>query len=121
MWLDSEYLATFLHIWKGTVMDISNITIDGIVASLQQLLNEHPISTDSIEGWILIFLIGFVAWNIYRKALKFAIWSCSVILLIQVGYYLSATGLNDIIPLSAVFKYDILTAIAQTCVAGTWR
>lgn len=97
-------------------MQTPDVSIDGIKQYLQDLLNAHPISTDSIEGWILIFLIAFIAWNLYRKALKFAGWSCAVILLIQVGYFLSLTHVNDFIPLSTIFKFDVLTAIAQTCV-----
>lgn len=97
-------------------MQVTDISISSIKESLQELLNSHPISTDSIEGWILIFLIAFIAWNLYKKALHFVGWSCAVILLIQVGYFLSFTQLNNIIPLSSIFKFDILTAIAQTCV-----
>ena len=97
-------------------METMATSISEIKQYLSQLLNEHPISTDSIEGWVLIFLIAFIAWGLYRKALKFVGWSCSVILLIQIGYFLGSTNLNNIIPLSSVFKYDVLTAIAQTCV-----
>lgn len=93
-----------------------SLSIDEIKQSLEQLLNEHPISTDSIEGWILIFLIAFIVWNVYRKAMKFVGWSCAVILLIQIGYFLGTTDFNNLIPFSQIFKYDVLTAIAQTCV-----
>ena len=98
--------------------DMSDVSssINEIKQYLEQLLNEHPISTDSIEGWILIFLIAFIVWGLYKKALKFVGWSCAVILLIQVGYFLGTTNLNNIIPLSTLFQYDVLTAIAQTCV-----
>lgn len=97
-------------------MDISDISIAGIKQALEQLLNKHPISADSIEGWILIFLIAFIVWNIYRKALKFVGWSCAVIFFMQVCYFLGMTSFNEILPLNAIFKYDVLTAIAQTCV-----
>ena len=80
-----------------------SLSVDEIKQSLEQLLNEHPISTDSIEGWILIFLIAFIAWNVYRKAMKFVGWSCAVILLIQIGYFLGTTDLNNLIPLSQIF------------------
>lgn len=97
-------------------MNLQNISIDSIKLWLYSLLNDNPISTDSIEGWILIFLIGFICWNLYRKALRFVLWSCSVILLIQIFYFLGTTELNNLIPLNIVFKYDVLAAIAQTCV-----
>ena len=91
-------------------------TVSEIADSLRQLLNDHPISTDSIEGWILIFLILFIVWNLCRKAFKFVGWSCALIFLIQVCYFLGQTDLNTIIPIGNFFQYDILAAIAQTCV-----
>lgn len=93
-------------------------TISALKTEMEALLNSSAFSTDSIEGWIIILLVGFIAWNIYKKALKFVGWSISVIFLFQVFYWLSLTGLNDIIPLSKVFKYDVLTSIAQ-CFQGT--
>lgn len=92
--------------------------ISALKNELDALLNSSAFSTDSIEGWIIILLVGFIAWNIYRKALKFVGWSISVIFLFQVFYWLSLTGLNDVIPLSTIFKYDVLTSIAQ-CFQGT--
>lgn len=94
---------------------------DAIIAlkdELSSLLNSSAFSTDSIEGWILILLVGFIIWNIYKKSMKFIVWSINTILLFQVCYWLSLTGLNDLIPLSKIFKYDVLTSIAQ-CFAGT--
>ena len=93
-------------------------TINAFKDELMCLLNTKAFSTDSIEGWIIILLLGFIAWNIYRKALDFVCWSAAVILLFQVFYYLGKTGFNDIIPLATVFKYDVLTSLAQ-CFAGT--
>lgn len=93
-------------------------TINAFKDELMNLLNTKAFSTDSIEGWIIILLLGFIAWNIYRKALNFVGWSVSVILLFQVFYYLGQTGFNNIIPLATVFKYDVLTSLAQ-CFAGT--
>lgn len=95
--------------------------IDAISAlkdEFSNLLNSSAFSTDSIEGWIIILLVGFIIWNVYRKALKFIGWSAAVIFMFQVCYWLSFTGLNDIIPLSSFFKYDVLNSIAQ-CFAGT--
>lgn len=85
---------------------------------LEALLNSSAFTTDSIEGWLVILLALFMIWNLGRKALKFVAWSASFIFLIQVCYWLSFTELNNIIPLSEVFKYDVLTSIAQ-CFVGT--
>jgi uncharacterized ion transporter superfamily protein YfcC len=49
---------------------------------------------------------------------NFAIWCLNAILLCQILYWLSFTGLNDIIPIGRIFKYDLITAIAQ-CFVGT--
>ena len=92
--------------------------IEAIKTELSTLLNSSAFTTDSIEGWLIILLVGFIIWNIYRKTVKFIIWSASAILLFQIMYWLGLTGLNDIIPLASVFKYDILTSIAQ-CFVGT--
>lgn len=69
-------------------------------------------TTDSLEGWLCIFILGFFLWSLGKKALKFVSWSCAVIFLIQVFYWLSFTSLNDKIPLSSVFRYDVLGSIA---------
>lgn len=97
-------------------MNDLSTTVSEIAASFRQLLNDHPISTDSIEGWVLIFLILFIIWNLCRKTLKFAGWSCAVIFLIQICYFLGQTDFNNLIPIGNWFQYDVLTAIAQTCV-----
>lgn len=103
---------------EGKDVSFMGETISALKNELESLLNSSAFSTDSIEGWIIILLVGFIIWNIYRKALKFVGWSISVIFLFQVFHWLSMTGLNDIIPLSKVFKYDVLTSIAQ-CFQGT--
>lgn len=101
---------------KERFMSDLSTTVSELTTSLRQLLNDHPISTDNIEGWILIFLILFIVWNLCRKAFQFVGWSCALILLIQVCYFLGQTNLNTVIPIGNFFQYDVLTAIAQTCV-----
>lgn len=92
--------------------------IIAIKDELSAMLNSAAFSTDSIEGWLVILLTGFLIYNLGRKAMKFVAWSVSAIFLVQVCYWLSFTGLNSIIPLSEIFKYDVLTSIAQ-CFVGT--
>lgn len=94
-------------------------TVEAIKMQLEALMNSNIFTTDSIEGWICILLLLFVAWNIYKKALKFASFSLGVIFIMQVCYWLSFTGLNDIIPLSTYFKYDVLQSMAQCFGVGT--
>ena len=36
-----------------------------------------------------------------------------LIVLIQIGYILGTTSLNDVIPFSEIFKYDVISAVAN--------
>lgn len=89
-----------------------------IKGELDAMLNSHAISPDSFEGIVIIFAICFIAWGIYKKASDFVKWSCAVILFCQVMYWLGQTSFNNLVPVAYVFRYDILTAIAQ-CFVGT--
>ena len=82
------------------------------------LLNSSAFSSDSIEGWIIMLLFGFIVYEFSQKAVKFAAWAICVIFMFQVFYWLSLTGMNDVIPLGRFFKYDVMTAVAQ-CFVGT--
>lgn len=92
--------------------------IVAIKDELSSLLNTSALSTDSIEGWLVIFLIAFLIYNLSKKAIRFVGWSITCIFFIQICHWLSLTGFNDVIPLSTIFKYDILTSIAQ-CFVGS--
>lgn len=94
---------------------MEHLSIDGITQSVAQFSNDHPITTDSIEGWILLFLILFAGWHLCRKAFEFIGWTCGVILLVQVFYFFGQTELSQVVPIGEIFSYDVLSAIAQTC------
>ena len=81
-------------------------------------LNSSAFTSDSIEGWIIILVTLFLIYELSHKAVKFTGWLIGLIFFFQIGHWLSFTGLNDIIPLDVVFKYDVLTAVAQ-CFVGT--
>ncbi len=68
-------------------------------------------STDSLEGWLCIFILGYFLWKLWRQAMNFVNWSICVLFLIQVGYWLSQTGFNDVINIAAVFRMDVLGSI----------
>ena len=82
------------------------------------MLNSSAFTTDSVEGWLIILLCLFLIYEISQRAVKFVGWLVCVIFLFQICYWLSFTGLNNVIPLSKFFKYDVLTAVAQ-CFVGT--
>jgi hypothetical protein len=109
-------------------MDSSEIVADGVETAtklnwgemielakhqFENLLNPSALTLDSIEGIITLLLILFLVKSIFEKSIKLISWCIAGILLIQIGYWLSFTGINDYIPLSSVFKYDILSSIAQ--------
>lgn len=101
-------------------MDFSNIAAlaETLKQQAETMINPDMFSTSSIEGWICILLVGFIIWNIGKKALKFVKWSIGAILLFQILHYLSMTPVNNYIPLDQWFRFDVLTSIAQ-CFAGT--
>lgn len=80
---------------------------------LLDLLNPERFSADSLEGTVVLFLTLYMAYLISAKMFRFAGWVLGMVFLIQTGYCLSFTALNDWVPLSRVFRYDILTAVAQ--------
>lgn len=93
--------------------------IVSIKDDLMSMLNISAFSADSIEGWIIIVLCLFLVYEISQKAIKFVGWLVGLIFLFQVGHWLSLTTVNDYFPFfSIVFKYDVLTAVAQ-CFVGT--
>lgn len=65
------------------------------------------------QGIIVILLVVFIAIALVRKAMKFVLFCVSLLCLMQVGYMLSQTSLNDKIPLDKYFKYDIVSSITQ--------
>lgn len=98
-------------------MTIGEILI-GIKNEVMDLLNSSAFSTDSIEGWIVIFLCLVIVYKVTKEAYDFIGWCVGVLFLIQLGYCLSLTGLNDLIPLSDIFKYNVVVSVAQ-CFVGT--
>lgn len=93
-------------------------TIAAIKEELLQILNPSAFSADSVEGWLIIVLGIMLIHSLWKKATSAILWSAGAIVCCQILYGLSLTGFNQIIPLSYVFKYDVMTSIAQ-CFVGT--
>lgn len=85
----------------------------GIGGKFQEFLNCGLFTTDSLEGWLCIFILGYFLWKLVQKAADFVNWSICMIFLLQIGYYLSKTSLNDLIPLSFIFRMDVLGSITD--------
>ena len=87
---------------------INEMTLGEILTGLKDevmaLLNSSAFSTDSIEGWIVILLCVIIVYKVTKEAYDFIGWCVGALFIIQLGYWLSLTGLNDLIPLSSIFK-----------------
>lgn len=71
------------------------------------------LNLSDFEGIIVILLLVFIAVGIAKKAGRFIVFCCCVLCLMQVGYMLSKTDLNDTLHLDNYFKYDILSSITK--------
>lgn len=104
-------------IWKKeneTMLDAILVIKDELLS----MLNPSAFTTDSLEGWLVILIVVYLAYRIFKEGVKLVNWLISAILFVQVCYYFGHTGLNSVIPFSEFFKYDVLTAVAQ-CFVGT--
>lgn len=68
---------------------------------------------DSVQGIIIILLLIWLVTAVIRHAFKAIAWCFFLIVLIQIGYILGTTSLNDVIPFSEIFKYDVISAVAN--------
>lgn len=80
---------------------------------LLESLNPSIFSLNSIPGIIILILIIMLIYSFYRHATKAIGWFGGILIVYEAFYCLSLTGLNDFIPLSYVFKHDILVSISQ--------
>lgn len=88
-------------------------SIQNIKDYLMDSLNPSIFSFNSIPGILIIILIIILIHSFYKKAIESIGWIIGILLVYELFYCLSLTGINDYIPLSYVFKYDILVSIAQ--------
>ena len=65
------------------------------------------------QRFIIVLLVIFIVISLIRKAGKFACFCISILCLMQVGFILSQTSVNDRIPLSNYFKYDVVKSITS--------
>lgn len=68
---------------------------------------------DSVQGIIIILLLIWLVTAVIRHAFKAVARCFFLIVLIQIGYILGTTSLNDVIPFSEIFKYDVISAVAN--------
>ena len=68
---------------------------------------------ESLQGIIIILLLIWLATAVIRHSFKAVAWCFFLIVLIQIGYILGTASLNDVIPFSEIFKYDVISAVAN--------
>ena len=68
---------------------------------------------DSVQGIIIILLLIWLVTAVIRHAFKAVAWCFFLIVLIQIGYILGTTSLNVVIPFGEIFKYDVISAVAN--------
>ncbi len=90
--------------------------VSDIADKLSKTLDDTVTSVNSIEGVIVLLLIAFIIYSVVEKSFQFLKFSVGVLLIIEIGYVLSITGFNGLLPFNRVFKYDVLTSLAQLCV-----
>lgn len=85
---------------------------------LGNTLNPSAFTLDSAEGVVVTVLAIVIVYKITKNLGDFVGWLIGALFLIQLGHVLGFTALNNYIPFSAIFKFDVVTAMAQLF-AGT--
>lgn len=77
-------------------------------------LSDTVFSTASIEGIVIIALICWLIFGVARKMKHLVGWILGVIFVFEVGHLVAYSSLGNWVPeLRTLFKYDVLTAVAQ--------
>lgn len=71
------------------------------------------IDLGSSQGLIVLALIIFCVWCVFRRRLQWLRFVLIAIVGIEVLYIIGQTSFNDIVPLRHIFKYDVFAAIGQ--------
>ncbi len=97
----------------GVVHSIADAIRNIDLSQYAEILNPTTWQTANLESFIVMFLILAICYKTFHKAYKFAMWCMGLLLFVQVGYVLGQSNLNNIIPLSTVFKYDVGVSLAN--------
>lgn len=87
--------------------------ITAIKNALASTLNPSAFSWDSTEGIVVAILALVIIYRITRNLGDFVGWLIGGLFMIQLGYLMGFTPLNEYIPFSAIFRFDVVTALAQ--------
>ena len=92
------------------------MSVFSIPSDLQNVLNPSILTPDSLQGVFVLLALAFIVWCLFKKTIRFIKFSVIFLCIMQLGFVLGQTALNDIVPLSDWFKYDVFAALAQLCV-----
>lgn len=89
------------------------MTATGLFDKIGELFSEiwncGLFTTDSLEGWVCIFLLLYILSRLGRKALEFAGWCVGLMFLAQILYHLGRTGFGDSFPwFRDIFNYNLM-------------
>lgn len=83
------------------------------LSQYQDIINPESWSNMSLENIVVCFLILVIAHKLFSKAYMFVGWCIELLIFIQICYWLGLSALNDYIPFSDVFKYDVGVSFAN--------
>lgn len=107
-------MTTIAELLDSIKNGISNIDL----SQYEDILNPTSWSGASVESFIVVFLILFACYKLLHRAYKFVGWCLGLLVMIEICYLLGLSALNNYIPFSEIFKYDIGVSTANF-LAGT--
>jgi uncharacterized protein YhhL (DUF1145 family) len=89
--------------------------VENLANTLKTTLNSSALTTDSLYGIIILVLIVWIVIKFAKNVTRSIGSIIGLILVLEVGHILAfqSTVGNDYPILKEIFKYDVLTAIAQ--------
>lgn len=89
---------------------------ENIKIPTSDMLNPSILSFDSVQGVLVAIILFVIILSCIKKVGKLTMQCTGALIIIQICYILGTTSLNAYIPFSSIFKYDLLTSLAQLCV-----
>lgn len=92
--------------------------VTALKEALESTLSSSVLSFDSLYGLGLIIGIAVLIILIAKRIIKHVSWIIAFVLFVEVMHLMAyGTELGDMLPiLRIMFKYDVLTSLAQLCV-----
>lgn len=91
------------------------MSVSDVKNSIESSLNQSPFTPDSIYGIVILIILGIAIYRGVKKTLSSPIRVIGLIFLLEIGHILAfSTSLGTSWPfMKVIFKYDVLTAVAQ--------